>query len=201
LLLSGLVWAGALLLLWRRRAWRYGLLGFTVLVFIFCLLPVRPVNADRLRGRYVAALRRYEGATYWWGVENRVGIDCSGLVRKGLVVADIEHGILTLNGGLVRRGLVLWWHDCSARAMRDEYREQTRLVFKADSINQLNHSKVLPGDIAVTSSGVHVLAYLGDRKWIQANPSAGEVITVESPNTETSYYNIDVHVMRWRQFE
>ena len=35
---------------------------------------------------------------YYWGGENKIGIDCSGLIRKSLIVANYKRGLLTLHG-------------------------------------------------------------------------------------------------------
>lgn len=61
----------------------------------------------------------------------------------------------------------------------------------------------MPGDMAVTSSGVHVLAYLGERTWIEADPNelqGNRVIRVKTP-TRNAWFNMPVHIMRWRQFD
>ena len=56
-----------------------------------------------LRQKYVDSLVRYEGTKYVWDGENRLGIDCSGLVRKGLIDAAVRAGISTWNPRLIRR--------------------------------------------------------------------------------------------------
>ena len=100
----------------------------------------------------------------------------------------------------MRAAADLWWHDWSAKALRDSYRGQTRLLFVARSLNGLDTRRLLPGDIAVTSSGVHTLAYLGDKTWIEADPGAWKVVTVHVP-THNAWFNSPVHLMRWTQFE
>lgn len=64
-------------------------------------------------------------------------------------------------------------------------------LFSSSSAERLE-----PGDFAVTSDGVHVLAYLGDRRWIQADPAAGEVVVDETPSDDR-WFRAPVHVMRW----
>ena len=69
------------------------------------------------------------------------------------------------------------------------------------SVNRLNHAKLLPGDLAVTSSGVHIMAYLGDQQWIEADPGVGRVITVASPTNDNSWFNTSMKIVRWRIFD
>jgi len=175
------VWLGALYFGWRRPIVRVVLFLGTFLIIGFLIFPGRHFEMERLRREYVESLRYYEGTRYVWGGENKLGIDCSGLVRAGLIKATFEEGLTTLNPGLVRYSLSLWWHDSTAKALGNEYRHQTRRMFSVGSINELDQNRVLPGDIAVTVSGVHVLAYLGSEQWIEADPSVGKVITVPVP--------------------
>lgn len=157
------------------------------------------MRGDDLRRNYVGSLLKYEGTRYIWGGENWLGIDCSGLVRSGLIAANYRQGILHLNPSLVREGFSLWWHDCSARALGEEYRGRTRLLVSAASINVIDYATILPGDIAVTDDGIHTLAYLGDRVWIEADPDVKKVIKVQAP-AKNPWFDQPVKVMRWVQF-
>jgi len=105
--------------------------------------------------------------------------------------------IRALNPALLRSAVSLWWHDRSAKALRDGYRQETRFLFRARSVNELDHDQLLPGDLAVTSTGIHVLAYLGDNTWCQADPGAREVVTLRAPNDGTGWYREPVHILRW----
>ena len=148
-------------------------------------------------------LLTYEKVPYVWGGESKRGIDCSGLMRCALIDAEVRRGITSLNPSLVRAGFSLWWNDCSARAMKDEFQGRTHLLFTVDSINQIDSAEIKPGDIAVTSSGVHVLAYVGNKTWIEADPNEGaghQVIEVKTP-ARNAWFNMPVHVMRWRELE
>ena len=42
----------------------------------------------------------------------------------------------------------------------------------------------MPGDIAVTASGVHVLACLGASEWIEADPNLKKVLIVQVPESK-----------------
>lgn len=68
------------------------------------------------------------------------------------------------------------------------------------SINELDESKILPGDFAVTVTGVHALAYTGDGIWIEADPHYARVITVKTP-TKNPWFEEPVQIMRWSQIE
>ena len=53
---------------------------------------------------------------------------------------------------------------------------------------------------AVTASGVHVLAYLGNGKWIEADPTASTVIEVRVPERSNAWFNMPVKIVRWQVF-
>jgi hypothetical protein len=189
---------GTSAILWHRRWLRIVPLGVLALGTGLVLMPGRDCDRSTLRERYVHCLRRYEGTPYFWGGETRIGIDCSGLVRRGLVDANVEQGLRTLNGRLIRTGLGLWWNDCSARAMAEEYQNRTRMLFQAPSINAIDPDRLQLGDLAVTSGGIHVLAYLGDNEWIEADPGLGKVIRVRVPSKDNPWFRMRVQVLRWR---
>jgi cell wall-associated NlpC family hydrolase len=134
-----------------------------------------------------------------WGGENHYGIDCSGLVREGLIQTNLHQGFATLNPALIRRGLEMWWFDAGADALLREYRGYTDRLFAAVSINELDHNQIQPGDLAATSDGEHILAYLGDRRWIEADPNLQKVV-IESVPTANIWFHTSVEILRWRQW-
>jgi len=191
------VWLGLIGLQWRRLRVRFALLGVTCLVALFLVVPSsREPDLGLLRSDYVAGLRRYEGTRYFWGGESPMGIDCSGLIRRGLVDAVFLRGFRTLDPALVRHALRLWWHDTTASALADGHGALTTPVLRVASLNQLDHSKVRPGDLAVTVSGIHILAYLGNHRWIEADPLVGRVITLTAPADE-SWLTTPMNIVRW----
>jgi hypothetical protein len=198
-----LVWAGVLVIFWNVKLLRWICVSITFIFIIGCFWPKRTGSSQELRQEYVRSLLAYKGVTYVWGGETKRGIDCSGLMRCGLVDADLKRGIATFNPSLLRAGFSLWWNDCSALALKQEFQNRTRLLFTSESINAIDEAKIKPGDIAVTSNGVHVLAYMGHKTWIEADPNEGvghQVIEVQIPSRNV-WFNTPVHVMRWRQLE
>ena len=194
------VWFGLVGIGWRHRLVRFGLLGITALCGVFLALPARShSDATAIRSAYVVGLRHYEGVTYYWGGESPKGIDCSGLVRRGLIDSLFLGGIRTFDAGLVRQAIGLWWHDCSARDFGEGHGYTTRLC-STPSINALDHSKILPGDLAVTSTGVHIMAFLGNNLWIEADPGIGRVVTVSAPSKDNPWFHEPMIIVRWKIF-
>ncbi|MGD0252688.1 MAG: NlpC/P60 family protein [Verrucomicrobiota bacterium] len=194
------LWIGCLHFGWRRPTVRLVFLLCMFIIIGFLICPGRNFGTESLRNKYVESLRFYEGTRYVWGGENKLGIDCSGLVRAGLIKASLQQGLVTLNPRLVRYALSLWWHDSTAKALGNEYRHQTRRIFTVGSINELDQSTVLSGDMAVTVSGVHVLACLGGGEWIEADPNFGKVVIVKTP-AKNPWFQEPVHILRWAPLE
>jgi len=137
---------------------RFTLVVVACLPLMAACLPGRAVDPDQLATDYSRCLRYFRGVRYIWGGEVLLGIDCSGLVRKGLVWGQLYHGVWTLNGRPVRSAITLWWHDSSARALRDGHRGWTIELFRHDSVSDADHSILKVGDLAVTADGVHIMA-------------------------------------------
>ena len=189
-------WTGGLLLSWKRTRIRVGLLLLGMIPFAALWLPGRPVNPESLASDYSRGLRLFGGVRYVWGGESLLGIDCSGLVRKGLVWGQLYRGIRTFNGRPIRDALALWWHDASALELRNGFEGRTAEVFRADSVARADFSKLRTGDLAVTADGVHVMAYLGGGAWIEADPAEHKVIEV-TPPTDNPWFGVPVVFVRW----
>lgn len=193
-----LSWLGALFILRRRRR----LLAVTTLIGMIIIalltLPGRTIDRSQLRDLYVRHLSGYVGAFYLLGGENRLAVDCSGLVRRALADANLHLGITTLNPAAIRQALYLWLHDSSANALGAGYLNLTLPVMDAESISRLDHSGIFPGDLAVSQDGQHVLAYLGDNTWIQADPDAMRV-TKSLVAEHNRWFTVPVRVVRWSQ--
>jgi len=126
---------------------------------------------------------------------------CSGLVRKALVNTHARLGLTTLNPGQTRKALDLWWHDASAKFMRDGYENRLRSLGEAPNVNSLDLARLLPGDLAVTMTGVHVMAYSGDGTWIEAEPDAGRTIILRAPSDTHLWIKTPIRLLRWICFD
>ncbi|BDI28553.1 hypothetical protein CCAX7_006040 [Capsulimonas corticalis] len=200
--LAVMVWAAGLALFWRSRAGRFVGIGLAVLTLFVALGPGRRPDVRSLRGEYVRSLRAYLGTKYVWGGENRLGIDCSGLVRAGMIDASFRRGIVTGDCALLRQSADLWWSDASAARLGEGYGGRTTPVCETQSLRELDYTRLRPGDIAVTDGGAHTMAYLGDRQWIEADPSAvvgDKVIQISPDGGRSAWLNVPMHILRWRR--
>jgi NlpC/P60 family len=165
---------GLLALTWKAKGIRYGLLTVYLAAAVFVSLPARPkMDIEALRGIYVSKLKSYDGTRYIWGGENHLGIDCSGLVRIGLADALFEYGLRHMDPSAIRSGFYLWWHDSNAIDLGKAASPYT-VILGDGSLTKLSaYQNQLAGDLAITQAGSHVLAYLGDDTWIEAEPGVG----------------------------
>jgi hypothetical protein len=192
-------WGLLIAIVWHLRWLRASLLALPALCAAFLILPARRhENVELLRHDFVAGLHRYDGVRYFWGGEGLTGIDCSGLVRRGLIDSFFLRGLRTFDAGSVRYAIWLWWHDCSAKDLGAGQSHLTVAVLDTPSINTLDHSRLLTGDLAVTKGGEHVMAYTGDKLWIEADPLAHRVITVTAPCQTNAWFHGPMKIVRWR---
>lgn len=121
----------------------------------------------------------------------------SGVTRVGGLVLFfiVWFGLIFL--AWCRRALSLWWHDCTAKALGETHDGLTGHQLNTASLNKLDHSKILPVDLAVTRSGVHIMAYLGGDTWIEADPGVGRVITVLVPTIDNLWCDTSMTIVRW----
>ncbi len=190
-LLTGIILIGWLTDCWSVPKLKWTSLAVILIPLTFLLLPGRPTDSIRVRERYANSLRSFVGTRYVWGGENWLGIDCSSLVRRG---------VLTLNPRTVRTSLYLWWNDTSARALQERHLRMTDTIASARSLNGFDHAQLLPGDLAVTANGVHIMAYLGDERWIEADPAFGKVVILRK-GEDDEWLQTDVELLRWRWLE
>lgn len=62
----------------------------------------------------------------------------------------------------------------------------------------MGYEDLVPGDLAVTTSGVHILAYAGEGKWIQADPGIGAVATLDGRTADNVWFRTPVTTHRWQ---
>ncbi len=196
------LWGGGIkyLLLYRKY------LGMTALALSLALFgavafcPLKEIPRDKLNRLYLKQLRSYENTRYVWGGENRSGIDCSGLPRAAFRYAQETLGINTLNFGLIRSSLENWWFDASARALAAGYRHYLQPLQLGGTVGAAPEASLLPGDLAITDDGVHVMVFLGDGEWISADPGQGRVIIEDRQQSRNPWFAAPVHFYRWSQF-
>lgn len=196
-----MTWVAGLRFLSHRGVARAALLVLPLLLAVPFLLPGKPIDPANLRHRYVAAMQRMEGTIYLWGGESRWGIDCSGLPRRGLRDALWDIGWETGNGAAFREWARQWWYDTSAKALGENYRGFTRPLGVSGILRELDFNQLSSGDLAVTADGRHVMVYLRDGKWIQADPGPFKV-TIGRPGVDQNpWFNALVKVHRWTLLE
>ncbi len=196
----GIAWLGLLAVSWRSGKARIAAMVLPALAILPLLLPGRPLNRERLRADYLREMRELGDTPYLWGGESARGIDCSGLPRRALREA-LRPQALAGNGLAARMWLEQWWFDTGASAMRDGYRSFTRPAGISGTMAGLETASLEPGDLAVTDDGRHVIAYLGEDNWIQADPGVGKVFTGGSGPGENPWCASQVSIHRWALLE
>ncbi|MCH6258616.1 hypothetical protein MLD52_18795 [Puniceicoccaceae bacterium K14] len=91
-----------------------------------------------------------------------------------------------------------WWFDSSAKALGEGYRDFTVPIGLVGTIREMNFEKLNPGDLAITASGIHVLVYLGESNWIQADPKIGRVVTLNGRIDANDWLDVPVKIYRWK---
>ena len=190
------LWASALVVWWKHRWARVTLIAFVAILVAFVALPGRPADAEGLRADYRRGLSMYGMARYVWGGETFVGIDCSGFVREGLALGQLVNGVRTLNGTPIRDAISMWWNDSTAEDLRDGGGGSTQEIGRFESVNEIDEGLLEVGDLAATADGVHVLVYVGDSTWMEADPLEGRVVTATTPST-IGWFETPVVLLRW----
>ncbi len=195
---TGGVWLGLLIFFWKQKSVRILFIILPALFAIPFALPGGEINVAELRDDYVRRMIEFEGTIYHWGGETSRGIDCSGLPRRAYRDALLSYGIRHADGGTLRTYVEQWWFDASAKALGEGYREYTRPLGLSGTIREMDYEDLMPGDLAVTTSGAHILAYAGDGKWIQADPGIGTVVTLNGRRDKNGWLITPVTTHRWQ---
>ena len=178
------------------------IIGSIVIVFTIILFSLknRCVSIEEIRNTYVIELIKYENTRYVWGGENINGIDCSGLVRKGMINALFKLGVRNLSSKYLYEAFKIYINDFSAKSIKEEYKNMFTKLLEIDNLNTFDHSQIMAGDILVTSNGVHTFAYVGNNKWIQADPGSNKVIVEAAPSKNNQWYEMKSVILRWKYF-
>lgn len=196
--LWGLADLGLLILLWRKKVWRSLLLLIVAGVIAFLLFPGRDkIDRERLRQRFVHRLEAYDGVGYVYGGENHRGIDCSGLVRAAMIRAMAEESLSTGDPALFRAALYLWWHDTNAIQLGKGANGLTVAIGSGAPIAMRSAQDLRAGDLAVTTTGSHVLACLGGSRWIEADPDIMRVHIVDLNTSQIAGQEVLMVAWRW----
>ncbi len=194
----GVIIVGSIVFSWKRRALRWTLLALYAVIAVFLFMPSSPREGDAaaLRSIYSKSMAGYTGVAYAWGGECATGIDCSGLVRRGLFDAFVSHGIRTFNPYWVREGISIWWNDATAEMLGKGAGGRTREITNCKTLNELDPAQLQPGDLAVTLSGIHVMAYLGNNVWIGADPGEQRVTQFTVPENKNGYFATPMRIVK-----
>lgn len=171
-----LAWIFLIVLVYRKMWLRLSLLLLPIGVILTIAVGGGAADSAMLRQEYVRCLREYNGAPYVFGGENILGIDCSGLIRKSMVNAYLSVAWRTHNPAAVRSAFDIWYNDCSTHTLRTGYGNRVEILADIPNDGQLGSVGLQKGDLALLDKYHHVLAYLGDNVWIEADPTAGKVI-------------------------
>ena len=191
-------WVGFTILTWKHKPVRIAALILPLAAAIPFILPGGEIDAEELRQDYVRRMSDYEGTKYHWGGESSRGIDCSGLPRRALRDAMLAYGFRHFNSRAFRGYVEQWWFDASAKALGEGYRDYTSPIGTEGTIREMDYGSLVPGDLAVTTSGVHILAYAGNGKWIQADPGIGAVATLDGRTDDNGWFGTPVTTHRWK---
>lgn len=169
-------------------------LGAAILV-IFCPWG-GTVTREQERAAIVRAARQYDGAPYLWGGEARTGIDCSGLVRRAYMDASLVLALSHASPPHLRRAIRFWIFDTSARDFEGKPPVDGIRIARPASLKESVTAGALPGDAAVVGNGVHVLLYLGDDRWIQADPRLHKVRENASDEPRADWGDVGAALVR-----
>jgi peptidoglycan/LPS O-acetylase OafA/YrhL len=95
--------------------------------------------------------------------------------------------------------VIVWLCPVGSRLIRLGLLVATAVVL-AWGLCLLRRRKRLALSLAVTANGVHVLAYVGNQTWVEADPGEWKVIQVKVPATNP-WFLVPVRIVRWAQLQ
>ena len=181
----------------------YPIVIFLVMVSVWYVLDNKPFDTDMLRVSYRTRLNDFVGVKYVMGGESSVGIDCSGLARTALWQSMIRQGLKEVNPKLLGPMLWnFWWRDLSVQDILNGKYGYTEKIGQASKLAGYNNKKLKIGDMAVVGSTSQVLIYMGEDKWIEANPDDKKVVINKADaHSKRPYFNMNTILIRWRVFD
>jgi hypothetical protein len=198
LMLCFLSWSALLAVVWRNKWLRVGLILSAGLFALFIVFPEsRNPDSAGLRQSFIARLKEYDGVRYFYGGENHRGVDCSGLVRAAMIRALVDRGLSSRNAGMLRSAFVLWWRDTNAIQLGKGINGLTEPIGDGSPLTMRAAQNLRLGDLAVTTTGSHVLAYLGDQRWIEADPDMARVHVVDLMTSRIADQEVLLVTWRW----
>ncbi len=198
LILCCLAWTGLVALAFKHRILRVVLIVAPALSALLLITSnSRIPDSDALRRRFVERLTDYDGVRYVYGGENHRGVDCSGLVRAAMVRALIDRGFASRDSGMLRSAFTLWWRDTNAIQLGKGANGLTLPLGDGSPLPMRAAQDLRPGDLAVTTSGSHVLAYLGHQRWIEADPDVARVQIVDLNTSHIADQEVSLVTWRW----
>jgi|LNAP01.1.fsa_nt_gb hypothetical protein len=175
-------------------AYGAGLILFSSLFW----LPGKTIEPDTLHDLYIESLMRYKGVRYVWGGEGKLGIDCSGLPRRALRDALIKTGFSDFNGAAFRLAVFHLWNDASASAIARGFMDYAIPLEVGGILKDIDTTKLTSGDLAITADGIHVLVFLGQHLWIEADPDIGSVTILHTGIDTSPWFSERVSLYRWK---
>jgi cell wall-associated NlpC family hydrolase len=109
----------------------------------------------------------------------------------------VEESIFSTNPALLRAAFNLWWRDTNAIQLGKSANGLTSPKGDGSPIPMRDAQNLRPGDLAVTTSGSHVLAYLGDNRWIEADPDIMRVHIVDLDKSQIAGQEVLLVAWRW----